>query len=80
MVFRTHPYDNILGPSMRYIFDFGSPDYINMILPAGESGNFISDHYSDMTEMWLEGKYIKLPLRENEFRSTAKNILTLNPQ
>ena len=29
-----------------------------MILPTGQSGNVMSEHYKDMTDMWLHGKYI----------------------
>ena len=61
-----------LGPSMRYIFDFADPDNMEYYYcRRDESGNFMSDHYSDMTKMWLKGKYIKLPLTEEKFRNNA---------
>ena len=56
--FKHKEFENILGPSMRYIFDFANPDQFYMILTTGESGNVLSDHYRDMTKMWLTGKYI----------------------
>ena len=56
--FKHKEFENILGPSMRYIFDFAKPDQFYMILTTGESGNVLSDHYRDMTKMWLTGKYI----------------------
>ena len=77
---RSEQYENILGPSMRYIFDFADPDHLEFILPTGESGHFMSDHYKDMSEMWLKGKYIKVPLREEEFMKSTKNVLKLIPQ
>jgi penicillin G amidase len=77
---RSAPYSNILGPSMRYIFDFGNPDYLEFILPTGESEHIVSPHYKDMSKMWLEGKYIKLPLREDEFIKTSKQKLELVPE
>ncbi|MBZ0200652.1 MAG: penicillin acylase family protein [Ignavibacteriaceae bacterium] len=46
-----------LGPSMRYIFDFAKPDEFYIILPTGQSGNVLSEHYRDMTSSWLDGKY-----------------------
>jgi penicillin amidase len=58
--FRHSEFENDLGPSMRYIYDFSRPDEFYMILTTGESGNVMSDHYSDMTEKWLYGKYIKI--------------------
>lgn len=77
---RLVPFENHLGPSMRYIFDFADPDYINFILPTGQSGNFMSRHYSDMTQMWLEGKFIKLPLNGNKFAAGAEHKLNLLPK
>ena len=65
---------------MRYIFDFGNPDYMEFILPTGESEHIVSRHYKDMSKMWLEGNYIKLPLREDEFVKTSKHILELIPE
>ncbi|OGH97967.1 MAG: penicillin amidase [Candidatus Melainabacteria bacterium GWF2_32_7] len=76
---RSEQYENILGPSMRYIFDFADPDHLEFILTTGESGHFMSDHYKDMSEMWLKGKYIKVPLREDEFRKVTTNVLKLIP-
>jgi len=80
LLHRSEPYSNILGPSMRYIFDFGNPDYMEFILPTGESEHIVSKHYNDMSKMWLEGNYIKLPLGEDEFIQTSKQRLELVPE
>jgi penicillin amidase len=77
---RSERYENILGPSMRFIFDFANPDSIEFVLPTGQSGNVMSDHYSDMTKMWLKGKYIKLPVSEDKFESSAKHKMVLLPK
>ncbi|MHB8929181.1 MAG: penicillin acylase family protein [Melioribacteraceae bacterium] len=77
---RSEPYSNILGPSMRYIFDFADPDHLEYIMPTGESEHFMSNHYKDMTSMWLNGKYIKLPLKEEEFIKSSKHLLRLLPE
>ena len=77
---RSKSYENTLGPSMRYIFDFGDPDYMEFILPTGESGSFMSKYYDDMTQMWLHGKYIKLPLTVEKFIASAKHKMTLIPR
>lgn len=74
---KEKPFENILGPSMRYIYDFANPDYIKFIMPTGQSGNFISPHYRDMTEMWLDGKYHVVPLNEDEFKEKSVNKLVL---
>jgi len=77
---RSEQYENILGPSMRYIFDFADPDHLEFILPTGQAGHFMSGHYKDMSEMWLKGKYITVPLREDEFKKRTINVLKLIPQ
>lgn len=63
--FKHTDFENNLGPSMRYIYDFSKPDEFYMILPTGESGNVISDHYSDMSDRWLYGGYLKIKTDEN---------------
>lgn len=78
-ILKNKPFENTLGPSMRYIYDFGNPDYIDIIMPTGQSGNFMSKHYKDMTELWLKGKYIRIPLKEDEFISKSKHKLILLP-
>jgi penicillin amidase len=46
-------------------------------MPTGQSGHIMSDHYDDMTQMWLEGKYLKLYFNEAEIRTHAKESLIL---
>ena len=62
--FSHSEFENDLGPSMRFIYDFSEPDEFYMILTTGESGNVMSDHYSDMSEMWLKGGYLKIKTDE----------------
>ncbi len=76
---RSEPYQNILGPSMRYIYDFGDPEYFYMILPAGQAGHFLNPHYKDMTKKWLKGEYVKIPLNEKEFVNSSRHTLNLIP-
>ncbi len=77
--FDHEPFENDLGPSMRYIFDFAKPDEFYAILPTGQSGNVMSDHYRDMTEMWREGKYIKVKTDLNSIRNSGYKLLTIIP-
>ncbi len=75
----TAPYENRLGPSMRYIFDFSKPNKFEFILPTGQSGHFFSDHYNDMTKYWLEGKYITVNTNIDSVRQSAYDLLVLIP-
>jgi len=77
--FNHKPFEDILGPSMRYIFDFAKPNEFYLILTTGESGNVMSDHYKDMTEMWLRGKYMKIKTDGQSIRSN-KTLLKLIPE
>ncbi|MCX6152454.1 MAG: penicillin acylase family protein [Ignavibacteriales bacterium] len=73
----NQPYENILGPSMRYLFDFSKPEEFQLILPTGESGNIFSNHYKDMSRMWLTGKYITINTNEDHIRNAGYKLLIL---
>ncbi len=77
---RSKPYENILGPSMRYIYDFAQSDFIYLILNTGESGHFLTANYKDMAEKWLKGEYLKIPLDEKDFIIIHKYLLKLLPE
>jgi len=77
--FMHEPFETELGPGMRFIFDFANPDEFYLILATGQSGNVMSDHYFDMTRMWLEGKYMKIKTDESSIRENKK-LLNLFPQ
>lgn len=77
--FFFRPYESVLGPSMRYIFDFADPDEFQMILTTGQSGNVLSDHYKDMAEMWLSGKYVSVKTNPAHIRNSNYKRLLLKP-
>lgn len=76
----TSPYENKLGPSMRFIFDFSTPDKFEFILPTGQSGHFFSDNYDNMTNFWLEGKYLTVSTNLDSVRVGKYSLLRLIPQ
>jgi penicillin amidase len=45
------------GPAMRLLMDFNEPYAAIGIIPTGQSGNFMSPHYSDQMALFLSGKY-----------------------
>ncbi len=75
----SFPYESNLGPSMRFIYDFDKPDNFEFILPTGQSGHFYSDHYKDMTELWLSGKYISVNTNLDTIKSKGYDLLELIP-
>lgn len=51
------PYAQVLGASIRRIVDLSDLSKSESIIPTGQSGNPLSDHFGDQTELWLSGKY-----------------------
>jgi penicillin amidase len=77
--FNHEAFENNLGPSMRYIFDFAKPDEFFLILTSGQSGNIMSDHYKDMVEDWLRGNYIRILTDETSIKSSKHKLLRILP-
>ena len=75
----TSPYENKLGPSMRFLFEFSETGNFEYILPTGQSGHFFSDHYDDMTQRWLKGEYITLFKELDSLKLTEHSLLRLRP-
>ncbi len=72
--FRHEEFENVLGPSMRFIFDFSKPAEFYLVLTTGQSGNLFSNHYSDMSQKWLEGKLLKIRTDEVSIKSKDKKF------
>ena len=47
------------GPQMRIIIDFSDVNNSISITPTGQSGNFMSPHYSDQAQLFVDGKFRK---------------------
>ncbi len=77
--FKHGEFENNLGPVMRYIYDFSKPEEMDLILATGESGNFMSDHYKDMTQLWLNGKYLKVRTDVKSIKNSGNKLLILEP-
>jgi len=63
-----------VGPSARFIADL-SDSVVYMILPGGNSGQNVSQNYSDQFQLWQSGGYISIPLSkqpDSRFRLFAK--------
>lgn len=73
------PFDVKLGPSMRFIYDFADPEKFYFVLPTGQSGNPFSDHYRDMTELWLKGEYLMMKHDKKKFEDSDCYKLVLLP-
>ncbi|HYL64569.1 MAG TPA: penicillin acylase family protein [Candidatus Methylomirabilis sp.] len=67
------------GPSMRFIANLANWDDSIMLIPAGESGQLGSSHYTDQFSYWYEGKPIVTPYSDPAESHSRKHTLTLTP-
>ena len=75
-----NPFDVVVGPSIRRIIDFSDTGRSYSILPTGQSGNPISAHYGDQTDMWLNGNYKFIYQDSTFFQQTSYQTMTLTPE
>lgn len=73
------PFAVKLGPSIRRIVDFSSSGRSLSVLPTGQSGNPVSAHYGDQTDLWLEGRYRYIYQDSTFFEQTSIQTMTLYP-
>jgi penicillin amidase len=67
------------GPSMRFIANLANWDDSILLIPAGESGQVGSGHYTDQFAYWYEGKPIFSPYSNAAEAKARKHTLTLKP-
>jgi penicillin amidase len=67
------------GPAMRFVANPGNWDESILLVPAGQSGQPGSIHYSDQFSSWFDGKPIFAPFSEAAEVNARKHTLTLKP-
>jgi penicillin amidase len=67
------------GPSMRFIANLANWDDSILLIPAGESGQVGSGHYTDQFSYWYEGKPIFSPYSDAGEAKARKHTLRLKP-
>jgi penicillin amidase len=75
----ANPYQVTLGPSTRQIVDFSDLDGALSVIPTGQSGQPMHDHYSDQTPLWLSGEYHTMPLDSAHVAAATRHTLRLLP-
>ena len=75
--YKNEKFKVVMGPSWRFIIDFADSDAIQMVLPAGNSGNPMSPHFIDFLEMWKSGEYWTVPLSKEAVYAARTNLLIL---
>ncbi|MEX0994476.1 MAG: penicillin acylase family protein, partial [Balneolaceae bacterium] len=74
-----NPFEMTLGPSIRRIVDFSSPNRIYSVIPTGQSGNPLSEFFGDQTDLWLNGQYRYLYQDSTFFREVSYQTMQLVP-
>jgi penicillin amidase len=77
--FGKHNFMVTSAPSTRWMVDYGKNGARLSVLPSGNSGNFMSAHYSDQVKMYLAGDYRKVNFTAVEIESGKESVLTLVP-
>jgi len=67
------------GPAMRIILDMGNPSIGWSIIPTGQSGHFLSPHYSDQAEMFNSGKFRYMTMDLDIIKESSNNTLRFYP-
>ncbi len=73
-------YVSVAGASMRLIVDFSDLDATSIVLPAGNSGNPMSNHFFDFYEMWKTNERWTVPISDEKIRNKSISKLTLKPK
>jgi penicillin amidase len=75
----SNPWEGYHGASLRYIIDFSNMKNSLRVIPTGISGNFMSPHYDDQTELWRTGKYRPFVLDRKSVEKDARHTLIMIP-
>jgi len=67
------------GPAMRFVANPANWDDSILLIPAGQSGQFGSGHYTDQFSYWYESKPIVAPFSDAAEARARRHTLTLKP-
>jgi penicillin amidase len=74
-----NPFETSETAVLRVITDFSDTDHIWAIIPSGQSGWWLNRNYSDQWPIWTTGGYLRIPMNEDEIKSSCPYVLTLKP-
>jgi penicillin amidase len=70
----------IQGPAVRTVIDLGNMDGAMSINPTGQSGHFLSKHYDDQAEMFINVEFRHQLMNKEEIEKSKASVLTLTPK
>ena len=68
------------GPAVRTVIDMGNIDGAMSINPTGQSGNFLSEHYDDQAQMFIDVKFRAQLMNDAEIEENKSSELILLPK
>ncbi|HEX9058260.1 MAG TPA: penicillin acylase family protein [Ktedonobacterales bacterium] len=66
-------------PSMRQIIDLSNFDKSLWVIPAGQSGQPFSPHYTDLLPLWDQGRYESMSYSPEAIGAATQTVLILKP-
>ncbi len=72
-------YTATFGPAMRIIIDMGQIQKSWSVQPTGQSGNLLSEHYSDQAQMYANGAFRWQLMDKADIQQNRKSKLLLIP-
>ena len=66
-------------PSMRMVVSLADLDDSTWINLTGASGHAFNDHYTDQTDLWVDGETLPWPFTSAAVEELAEDTLTLRP-
>lgn len=72
-------YRTLAAPSWRMLIDMAEPDKALVCLPAGNSGNPLSEHFFDFNPLWRDGHYWEVSLDSAVTFARAASVLRITP-
>ena len=73
------PHGVRFGANARHIFDMADPDANWFVVLGGQDGDVGSPHIMDQLPLWLEGRYIRVPLRQETLEREFPHVSRLEP-
>jgi penicillin G amidase len=74
---RKHAFDMMSGAAVKIVVDMSNLAGMTIMSPPGQSGHYLSQHYSDLAEMWAKGQQI--PAHYTDAK-TLKQVMVLSPK
>jgi len=67
------------GPAWRHLIDLGDTENAQVVIDGSISGQYLSPHYRDLHQVWLEGDHLTGTMDPAKIKAEAKYHMQLKP-